>query len=105
MIQKPMKGYFSSTKPVSQYEADLNKVYMHQEQQGKPYGSRKTFFVAVKMLFVTYDKRTKDLDFWGILKSRVRGAEAASDETILDRETIKNILSTGIQCKEPYSSH
>ena len=98
VIKKDMNTYFNETKPLEEYEDDLNKVYMQQEENNKPFLSRKNYFSIIKLFMKHYDKRTADMEFWGILRGKTKGAEPESDEDILNKETIKKIISHGNTC-------
>jgi integrase len=95
ILDKDMDTYFKHEKSLEKYENDLNKVYMTHEQNEKPLLSRRTWFSGIKQFMVSSDKRLKDLEFWGILKARTKGAEPASKENILNQNDIKEILSYG----------
>lgn len=98
IIKKDENKYFSNGMTNEDYEADLNKVYLHYEKIKKGYLARRTFFSAVRQFMVTSNKELKELDFWDILKARTKGCEPESEETILNAVEIKNILSHGDAC-------
>jgi len=95
LIGEDINTYFNNGNTLEKYENDLNKVYMIHEKNGKPYQSRRVYFSGIKQFMITYDKRLRDLEFWEILKNRVKGSEPVSDECILNKQDIKEILSHG----------
>jgi len=98
LIGKDENEYFNNGMTNDDYEADLNKVYLHFEKIKKGYLARRTYFTPVKQFMITNKKELKELEFWGILKARTKGAEPESDETIMNVSEIKNILSHGDAC-------
>lgn len=97
-INQDMNTYFTKDKTPDDYEKDLRKVYYIHEKMGKPKFSRKTYFSVIKVFFASQDDRLNDLRFWTTLKDELRNAEPVSDETILNRDIIKNIISHGNTC-------
>lgn len=93
-LKEPIKVF---TTPLEDYNNDLREVYtiLHARKKGDL--SKRTFFNSVKQLFCTTDKRLKDLEFWDILKARIRGCEPG-DKAILNAADIKTILSHGNAC-------
>lgn len=94
IIEKNMDTYFKN-KTLNDYEKDLNKVYMFLEKEETPLLTRKTFFNTIKQLLCTMDKECKKLDFWEILKTRLRGASPISIEHVPNAKDIKTVLSHG----------
>jgi len=92
-IDKDIDTYFNET-PKS-IENDLNKAYMMLEKQDVPLLSRKTFFNAIKQFLCTHNKQLRELDFWDILKAKVRGADPISDELVPNTTDLKTVLSHG----------
>lgn len=88
-----MNTYMSKTP--EEYENDLRTVYTILDKDGKSNLSKRTFFIGIKQFMITHNKRLQDLEFWGDLMRRTRGAEPTSDETILNKKIIKQILSHG----------
>lgn len=95
LIGEDMNTYFSNGHDMEKYENDLNKVYMVHEKKGKPYLSRRAYFSCIKQFMIANNKNLAGLDFWNILKARTKGAEPESDECILNKQDIKEILSHG----------
>lgn len=98
LLNKDINTYFSNEKTLDEYESDLNIVYMLMDKQKVPLLTRRTFFNAVKQFMFTIDKRTKGLDFWDTLKTRVRGADPISEKFQLNNQDIKTLLSHGDTC-------
>lgn len=93
IINKDVDSYFSKDKTLEDYDDDLIKAYSQIEKENTPYLTRRTFFNSVKQFMITYDKRIKELDFWDILKTHLRGASPISKEHITNAQDIKTILN------------
>ena len=93
IIGKDINTYFNET--LESIENDLNKAYMQLDKQEVPLLSRRTFFNAIRQFLCTHDKKLKDLDFWDILKSKVRGADPISEELVPNTTDLKTVLSHG----------
>jgi len=98
LSERDMTHYFNNGTTTEDYEEDLRRVYKILHDGGKPDLSIRTFFNAVKQFMINHDKKLKDLDFWETLRARTRGAEPESDEAILNKDSIKEILSHGNAC-------
>lgn len=98
LSERDMTQYFNNGTTTEDYEEDLRRVYKILHDEGKPDLSIRTFFNAVKQFMINHDKKLKDLDFWETLRARTRGAEPESDEAILNKDSIKAILSHGNAC-------
>lgn len=93
LIGKDIDTYFKNT-PES-IENDLNKAYLLLEKSNVPLLTRKTQLNAVKQFLCTHNKKLKELDFWEILKNRLKGASPISDEDVPNAQDIKTVLSHG----------
>jgi len=97
-LTENMETYFNNEKQLEKYEDDLLRVYMTLEKNNKPLISRRALFSAVKQFMIFHDKRLKDLDFWDTLKMRMKGAEPATQDLVMNPSDIKQILSHGNTC-------
>jgi integrase len=98
LINKDMNTYFSKKKKLSDFDNDLNRIYIQMEKQNVPLLTRKTFFNSVKQFLCTTDKRLKDLDFWDTLKNRMRGASPQSEKDVPNTSELRVVLSHGNTC-------
>jgi integrase len=98
LLEENMETYFNKGIQLEKYEDDLQRVYMIHEENEKPLVSRRALFSAVKQFMIYNDKRLKDLDFWDTLKMRMKGAESATQNLILNPSDVKEILSHGNTC-------
>jgi integrase len=95
LLNKDINKYFNENKSLDEYENDLTKVYSILEKQNTPLLTRRTFFNSIKQFMKTYDKRTKNLDFWDLLKRQTKGAEPISTELVPNNNDIKQVLTHG----------
>jgi len=92
VIGQDIDTYFTKKRD---YEKDLQKAYEIYVSEKKSILTIKVTLNAVKLLMEAQRKELGDLDFWKHLTHRMRGAEPANDETVLNRTDIKSILSHG----------
>jgi len=95
LLEKDVGTYFNDKKTLDDYENDLNKVYMILEEQNISLLSRRTFFNTIKQFMCSTDKRLKQLDFWEILKNKVRGSSPLSVDFVPNPTDIKTVLQHG----------
>jgi len=95
LLGKNIESYFDKGISLDTYENDLNKIYLLLEKQNTPLLTRKTFFNSIKQFMCSTDKKLKQLDFWDILKTRVRGASPISKEFVPNNKDIKTVLAHG----------
>lgn len=94
-IGKNIDTYFSNTKPLKEYENDLYIAYESFEKKRLAPLTIRTNLNSVKQFLFTNDKRIKDLDFWDILKNRMKGSSPISKDFIPNTEDIKTVLQHG----------
>jgi len=91
-LNKNMETYFQDNNN-EEIEEDLRKVYMQLDKIQRPLLSRRTYFNSIKQFFISNDKDFKDLEFWETLKTRLKGAEAESEEFIPNLKDLKTVLA------------
>jgi len=98
LLNENMETYFNNGNPLEKYEDDLLRVYMVLEENKKPLVSRRALFSATKQFMIYNDKKLKDLEFWDTLRMRMKGAEPATQDLVLNPGDVKEILSHGNTC-------
>jgi len=98
ILNKDINTYFTKDKDLEEYEDDLTFVYNWCDKNDVPLLTRRTFFNSVRQFLSTYDKRTRQLDFWDVLKNHIRGASPVSNEFVPNTQDIKSVLLNSDIC-------
>ena len=73
------------------YEDDIQNVFLYMKKNFSPL-SVKNRMCVLKIFFSVFDKKTKELDIWDLIKQETRGCRKETEEQPLEKTDIKKIL-------------